>query len=299
MDVDLVRLGHLVAIAEFGSFSKAAEAKAITQPAISRSMATLEERLGIRIFDRVPGGVVPTRAGAALIADARRLLSHAQILEHNVAQWRDGAVGEISIGAGSGVGTLIFRRVFAALLQKSPKLKIRSVIAPYDAVVRGVLDKDIDFGLATPSYHEDDQRIRSTTLGTLPVGLFVAAGHPLAGIDGVSSSEIAAFPVGSGQWSQKSRVLGGLPSPTISCESHHVLADLMLSEGLIWIALEPLAARIAGGGAVKLRLAPDLRPPRYQIDLVELRDRPPFPAGRLLTKTIADALADEGCEPHG
>src|SRR5919108_6393130 len=57
-------------VAHRGSFSRAAEALALTQPAVSQQLAALERQLGTRLLDRGPGGVAPTEAGPVLPAPA-------------------------------------------------------------------------------------------------------------------------------------------------------------------------------------------------------------------------------------
>src|SRR3954468_9788131 len=57
-------------VAHLGSFSRAADALALTQPAVSQQVAALERQLGARLLDRGPGGLTPTTAGELLLEDA-------------------------------------------------------------------------------------------------------------------------------------------------------------------------------------------------------------------------------------
>src|SRR5436190_12534461 len=57
-------------VARLGSFSRAADALALTQPAVSQQVAALERRLGTRLLERGPGGVTPTAAGELLLEHA-------------------------------------------------------------------------------------------------------------------------------------------------------------------------------------------------------------------------------------
>jgi DNA-binding transcriptional LysR family regulator len=66
--LDPRRLLTLREVARQGSFSRAAEALALTQPAVSQQLAALERQLGARLLDRGPGGVAPTELGAVLLA---------------------------------------------------------------------------------------------------------------------------------------------------------------------------------------------------------------------------------------
>src|SRR4051812_50097478 len=68
--IDPRRLLTLRAVAAAGSFSRAAEALALTQPAVSQQVAALERQLGTKLLERGPGGPVATEAGALLLAHA-------------------------------------------------------------------------------------------------------------------------------------------------------------------------------------------------------------------------------------
>src|SRR5689334_16184028 len=98
MEVDLTRLRHIVAIADTGSFSRAAEEVRITQPALSRSIATFEQRHGVRLFHRGRGGVSVTPAGALVIEQARTMLAAAGDLERSLRLFGKGEAGRVAFG---------------------------------------------------------------------------------------------------------------------------------------------------------------------------------------------------------
>jgi DNA-binding transcriptional LysR family regulator len=72
--MDIANLQAFVAIAESGSFSRAAEGLFLTQPAISKRIAQLESELGVKLFDRIGRGITLTEAGQTLHARARAIL---------------------------------------------------------------------------------------------------------------------------------------------------------------------------------------------------------------------------------
>jgi DNA-binding transcriptional LysR family regulator len=78
---DLWSLRILVTVAERGSFSGAADALVLTQPAVSRQVARLERQVGVRLFRRVPRGVAPTTAGTVAIDLARGVLARVDAFE--------------------------------------------------------------------------------------------------------------------------------------------------------------------------------------------------------------------------
>jgi DNA-binding transcriptional LysR family regulator len=73
-DLDLRLVGYFTVVAEHQNFGRAAAALHVAQPALSRQIQRLEERLGVRLFDRTPQGSRLTEAGHAFLPEARRLL---------------------------------------------------------------------------------------------------------------------------------------------------------------------------------------------------------------------------------
>ena len=81
----LVQMRHLIALAETGSFRRAAELTFLTQPAFSRSIKALEDELGQRLFDRQGWLSVPTPFGESVLERARRLVQEAEHLKEDLA----------------------------------------------------------------------------------------------------------------------------------------------------------------------------------------------------------------------
>lgn len=75
MALELYQIRHFAAIAATGSFTKAAIRAAVSQPALSASIAKLEEELGVLLFHRTPKGIVLSAAGRRFQATAREILS--------------------------------------------------------------------------------------------------------------------------------------------------------------------------------------------------------------------------------
>ncbi|MFS8146224.1 LysR family transcriptional regulator [Rhizobium sp. BR 249] len=85
--VDLRTYRYFCAVARSGSVRIAAEACSVTQPAISRQIAMLEETLSVTLFQRRPSGMVLTAAGSALYGNALKLLNQAERVERSVIPW--------------------------------------------------------------------------------------------------------------------------------------------------------------------------------------------------------------------
>jgi DNA-binding transcriptional LysR family regulator len=103
----LVQMRHLIALAETGSFRRAAELTFLTQPAFSRSIKALEDELGQRLFDRQGWRTEPTPFGESVLVRARRLVQEAEHLKEDARRVQEGLTGTLRLGLGSGPGAIL------------------------------------------------------------------------------------------------------------------------------------------------------------------------------------------------
>jgi LysR family nitrogen assimilation transcriptional regulator len=98
LSIDLRRLEYFVAVAEAGSFSKAAAILVMSQPALSQQVAALEHETGQRLFTRNGRGVAPTDAGQALLLHARGIFELAERARADMRERQAIPSGRITIG---------------------------------------------------------------------------------------------------------------------------------------------------------------------------------------------------------
>src|ERR1044072_1082448 len=98
--IKLRQLNALVAVAQWGSMAKAAEHLAISQPAVSKAIAALEQVLGVRLFDRVPSGVEPTPHGRALLKRSVAIFDDLRTSVNELETLWGGSRGECRRGGG-------------------------------------------------------------------------------------------------------------------------------------------------------------------------------------------------------
>lgn len=133
-DVELRHLKTMIAIAEEGTFGRAADRLGYTQSSVSQQIATLERVVGGAVFDR-PGGPRPVRItplGEVVLAHGRELLAKADVLADAVDRFRAGH-GRLDIGTFPGATTLILPAVIHRLLEDHPGCDLRlSEVGPKD-----------------------------------------------------------------------------------------------------------------------------------------------------------------------
>lgn len=125
--MDLRGLEAVVAVHENGSFSSAAAALFISQPALTRRVALLERELGVRLFVRSPRGAQLTDAGRALLAPARRALRETEAIRGAVEVIRNAEAGALSIVGAPNLSSTTLGQMIALFHDSSPEIEIRVV----------------------------------------------------------------------------------------------------------------------------------------------------------------------------
>lgn len=288
MAYDLRHLRHITILADSGTFSRAADMAGITQPALSRSVASLEAELGFAIFDRMSSGVVPTVAGARFVQDARKLLVQARQLETDARALAVGEGGTLSFGLGPLLASLILPELLAVLSDRFPKLRITPMTGSAEELITALADRRIEMCLFAEG-PQGPTGMTTRLVGSIPIGVLVRAGHPLVGKQQLSLADIAGFPLATGSYD--GRIMGSTgPVPTIVFENFHVLRETVLQSDVIWLSTPALAAANGHEDLVELALS-DYPARNFAILLARIEQRTPSPAGKAVEATIETILA--------
>lgn len=123
---ELRHLETLVAVAEEGTFGRAAQRLSYTQSAVSQQIAALERGVGVALFERLggPRPVRPTRAGELLTEHARSILAAASAAAADMARLRDGAAGRLVVGTFQSIAVRALPPVMARLRDEAPDLRV-------------------------------------------------------------------------------------------------------------------------------------------------------------------------------
>lgn len=143
--VQLEQLSAFVTVAKVRNFSKAAKLLHLSQPAVSAQVASVERRLGVRLFDRHSHGVELTRAGLVVFDYAEKIGDLVKSMEREVNALE--ADSEVVIGASPTVGNYALPCTLWAFKQKHPQCALRLEIEPTQAVQKKVLENALDLGV--------------------------------------------------------------------------------------------------------------------------------------------------------
>ena len=150
--MDTRQLAAFCAVVERKSFSQAAEALGVTQPAVSLQIRSLEERLGAQLLDRSGRRVEPTEAGLRLYRGAQRLLTFEEQLLEDVAAERTGPLqGRLELGASSGPGETVLPLLLGEFQRRHPDVTVALSVFDTQTVVDLVSRRELELGVVGAS----------------------------------------------------------------------------------------------------------------------------------------------------
>jgi DNA-binding transcriptional LysR family regulator len=192
--LDLARLQTLAAVVENGSFSAAAQALHITQPAVSRQIALLERRLGTPLVVRRRGGVQPTPAGRVLLGHVTAATDRLRLAEAQVRAMVTERSGTVRLGSFFSALVHLSTEVAALVSEDHPELRFVDDLVDRDTAYaklgRGELDLAVVFDHDFAPAPVPDG-IETHLLFDDPVRILLPTGHPLAGRPAVDPVDLA------------------------------------------------------------------------------------------------------------
>ncbi len=195
MSIELRLLRHAIALGQHRNFARAAEALNLTQPTLSRSIATLEEALGVPLFDRSHKGVTPTSFGRVLLERGEEVVKGESNLRREIALLAGMEVGSLAIGAGPYASEVSVAAAVARVANAHPNLQVRVTTSDPVEVIRDVLAQRIDVGVADRTGPDADDRLTVESVPAHPIVLACRSGHPLTKVPRPTRAQVLSFPL--------------------------------------------------------------------------------------------------------
>lgn len=172
------QLRYLVALAETGNFTRASERLHVTQPTLSTQIRDLERKLDLRLIEKTRPTVIFTRAGQAVLAEARAIIAGIGRIRALAAPGRSLFDGTINLGTIHSVGAYLLHVIVPALRQRYPRLGIYVREETRDHLLDG-LRRGVHDVIIVPS-KDDEENLSIVPLYLEPLQLVVPADHRLA-----------------------------------------------------------------------------------------------------------------------
>jgi DNA-binding transcriptional LysR family regulator len=258
--VELQQLRYVVAVAELGNFTRAAERCFVVQSALSHQVAKLEQELGARLFHRTSRSVALTPAGAALLPAARECLRAAERAQAEVAAATGEIRGRLAVGMIPTAAAVDVPAVLRAFHHEHPQVRISLSTAGSDVLSGQVREGALDVAFLGLADGVEAAGLDSRPLGRDPLAALLAPDHRLSArtsirLETISGEEFVDFPAGTAGRVQADRAFlaAGL-ARTVAFEvtDPYVMARLV-SEGLgVALLAAAYAATLPGVTVVPL-----------------------------------------------
>jgi DNA-binding transcriptional LysR family regulator len=187
------QLSAFITVAETGSFSLAAEQLHLTQPAISKRIATLEQQVGNKLFDRIGRRVMLTEAGQILLPRAKKILHEMQDAETALQNLGEAVSGRFRLASSHHIGLHRLPPVLKEFASSYPRVSIDIAFLDSEQAYQQVARGEIELAVVTLSPVEV-AGINSKKIWDDRLCIMTSPEHPLAGKKGVQLEDLLEYP---------------------------------------------------------------------------------------------------------
>lgn len=189
--MDIRHLRQILAIRDHGSFAKAAEALHMAQPALSKSMAKLEDELRLTIFTRTSTGSELTPMGEMIAERAERVMAATRNLSRDAALIAGGDAGAVRLGVGTLLKDSLLPRLLLKIVEEHPHLRLEIEFGAANRLLPLVQSRELDLVLCGASEPGPLTYVEALRAEVIFVG---SPTHPLASERRISLDRLAELP---------------------------------------------------------------------------------------------------------
>lgn len=257
-------VSHFLAVYDAGTFSGAGKALGLSQQALSKSIARLEQQFGVRLFEREGQRVRPTAFAELYLPHARAIFAEGERFRVQLRDALGSGRGTIRIGVGPTAASRIVAEAVARLSVAHPKVRVSVLAGLYDHMCRDLLAGRLDLFVANRPLEAPDPLVGEEVLSTARYVAVAGTTHPLAARTGLTLADLADARWIAGrnmgdvnQAIVASFTAAGLSQPAAVIETTSILFTLSLLRAGQHVAILPfeiVASEIAAGRLVDLGL---------------------------------------------
>jgi DNA-binding transcriptional LysR family regulator len=300
MDIDLKLLQYAVVLAKHRHFGRAAAALGVSQPTLSRNIATLEKQLGLRVFERSRRDVMATPAGDDVLKMADELVTRAEAISNSLQMVRDGRGGRLRVAAGVYVHDIAVRPAAIDMIKANPSVRLELLEREWTAALSMLMTDRVDFAVLDIAALRGVPSLRVEPLGKLEGVYYCRAGHPLLKKASLRPEDVRLYPfVFSSMSRDKAALVEDIDSgftvdpvtgdilPSIAVSSFRLGLEIVSDTDAISLGhLSQIEDGIAAGRLALLDLTWRSRRPVAEMGVAYKRERTLPPAARTLINLI-------------
>lgn len=257
-----LQIRHFIVLAQLGSFAKASKALFITQPALSRSIKSLEDELGQMLFDRIGRKIELTSFGISSLKRSKELLESLDELKGSGKAKQPITRGVYKLGLSSGPGALLSAALLTKVANQFSKVRVEIFRANTQTLVGLLKEREVDALVVDLRSLAPDSALHIEHIYEFAGEFLCRKSHPLLKLRKVRYEQLIQYPIASTPLSDElARLLisryGDTAHPKemirlISDEINDLIHVAKTSDTVV------LAARAAGRGLEVLRVLPPL-----------------------------------------
>ncbi len=190
--MNLAQIRAFAMVVDHGSFSAAARALGISQPAVTMQVQALEADLGVTLLDRGYRKVELTESGRALLPHARTVLRELDKVRDDLARIADTVTGRLALAASTTPGQYVLPRLLGTFLKENPEVGVSIAVGDTAQVVGAVETGGADIGMTGAVVKA--ARVDFEPLGTDDIVMICSPEHPFASANAVTLAEVVTEP---------------------------------------------------------------------------------------------------------
>jgi len=308
--IDFRLLQHVVAVAEHGSYRKAAAAVHLSQPALTRSVQQAERHYGVPLFDRRSRPICPTPFGRIVIDKAREIFSQVDSIAADLGLLSGCHAGKLAVGAGPMISEVLLPQAIEQLIVKHPGISLHVRVDNWLELNQALHRDAIEFYIAAVEQSDLEANVQVINLPPRRAFWFCRTAHPLAQRRRISAADLIAYPIvvptvplWSRQWLEDAQREAGRPAVVHTISENFALIKKLVNESNCITA----ATRSVVGDELSRRAITELRVAgpamSIQAGIIHRRDRTLSPAARELMDMVlgvarAGGSASQISRPH-
>lgn len=299
--MDLKKLEQFLAVYEHRNYARAAKALSLSQPAITKSILSLEKELGVRLFERGQYGAVPTEFAIALEKRAKLMLSESRFIVDEMNGLKGATAGALKIGVGISFVPRLFPAIVKKFRSRWPNVELQCESGHSASLYPSVSRGEFDLALSAPALNlkiEDDLIIEPLFVETDLVTIH--KDHPLASKPEIETRDLIGLEwavsreAGNWQFICDHFVQCNLPPPTqkFFTNSPSLGKELIVQCGFAGLIPEELVAKELNEGVVVTRFVEGLSTQRIAY-ICRRRRSPLKPAAQNLSLVVRQVCSED------
>lgn len=282
--MNVSQISAFQAVMTSASLSDAARKLGRTQPAVSAAIKSLEDQLGVRLFNREGRKLVPVPEAQYLLAETGAILSQLTRVKQTMKALADGQTGSLNVAAMPGPVATLFPRFIAGQIGQDAGISVSILARSSSQIAELARAQSIDFGFADAPEQDGAETLYTAEIISAESSVAIPVGHPLAAFDEISLADLHTERLGSLQASHAyQRDISGRfdrqgLTQSLMVESQTFLPILQfVSSGLCCSIIDPLTVAHVNSApdlASAVKIARLDQPIRYRYAIFEPSYRP-------------------------